>query len=848
MHMPGGQISVFLSYARQDTKWARKLDMYLSVMKRQGLISIHDKGEIVAGKKRNETIAHYLDQASLILLLISPDFLASEDTYTFEMQRALQRHEAGEARVIPLIVRPSDWQSTPFAHLSPLPTNARAISIWSNQDEAFLNVMTGLRLSIEDLSMFSTKTSQALRTAIWNVPYPRNPFFIGRDDILKQLHTQLHNGQPLALSQSPRAISGLGGIGKTHIATEYAYRYAQDYDVVLWAHAESLETLISSFLSIATLLKLPQRDKKEQDFILSDVKVWLQTHQKWLLILDNADEPDLLSPFLPPSPGGHILLTTRAPGMQRLALTVEVHAFSAEQGALFLLQRAGLLLPKAALDQALEEDRIMAILISQELGGLPLALEQAGAYIIATGMSVQEYHELYQTHRKFLLARHEPLVNDHPEAVATTWSLSFKRIQQKNPAAADLLRLCAYLAPDAIAEEILTANPSVLGPVLASIGTDVFQRHQAIEALRTYSLIQRDPREKILSVHRLVQAVLCDEQDEAEQKLWAERAVLAINAAFPFPEPATWPQCGRLLLQALAAAQLIQRYHLIHWEVGCLLIVSAAYLQDLGRYKDAEPLFLQALSLWEQILGPDHPNVASPLHNLADLYKDQGKYAQAEPIALRALRIREQHLGTEHLNVANLVNGLANIYAGQGKYVQAEPLFLRALRIWEQNFGPEHPQVASALHNLATLSKDQGKYVQAEPLFLQALYIWEQNFGPEHPQVAYSLHNLADLYAKQGKYEQAESLFLQALSIWEQSLGLEHPRLVFPLNGLANLYTEQGRYEQAERLLLRALHIYEQSLGREHLTVAATLERLAFIYTKAWFKWSENHVTHERDD
>src|SRR5204862_2168379 len=138
------------------------------------------------------------------------------------------------------------------------------------------------------------------------------PFFIGRDDLLSRLHTQLQAGQPTAISQSPQAISGLGGIGKTHIAVEYAYRYHQEYEVVVWARAENQETLIASYNVIATLLNLPQREAQEQEITIQAVKRWLQTHRKWLLVLDNADDLNLLPDFLPPVPGGHILLTTRA--------------------------------------------------------------------------------------------------------------------------------------------------------------------------------------------------------------------------------------------------------------------------------------------------------------------------------------------------------------------------------------------------------------------------------------------------------------------------------------------------------------------------------------------------------
>ena len=173
------------------------------------------------------------------------------------------------------------------------------------------------------------------------------------------------------------------------------------------------------------------------------VKRWLQTHHNWLFILDNADDLDLVTPLLLPEMGGHLLLTTRAWDMQRRARRVEVETLPAEQGAAFLLRRAGLLASDAELSQAVESEQTLALQLAREMGGLPLALEQAGAYLEVTGMSLEEYQQVYRRH---LVQERRARVPDHPEPVATTWSLSFARVEEKSPAAADLLRLCAFLS------------------------------------------------------------------------------------------------------------------------------------------------------------------------------------------------------------------------------------------------------------------------------------------------------------------------------------------------------------------------------------------------------------------
>ncbi len=497
---------------------------------------------------------------------------------------------------------------------------------------------------------------------IWNVPYPQNPLFTGREELLTQLAITLHAGQPTALSQ-PQAISGLGGIGKTQLALEYAYRYRQDYQVVLWAQADTRENLTSSYLTIATLLNLPEKSEQESARVITAVKNWFQRNANWLLILDNADELTLAREFLPPSFGGHVLLTTRAQATGRFARRLEIDILPTGQGTLFLLRRAGLLAPDAPLEQAVERERDVAHAICKELGGLPLALDQAGAYIEETGCSLAEYQSLYQRRRADLQAeRRGQLVDDHPLPVATTWSLSFRQVEQNNPAAADLLRLCAFLAPDAIPEEIVTQGAEHLGPQLAPVGADSYLLNQSIEALRAYSLLRREASsdaEPLLSVHRLVQAVLKDQMDERTQQQWAERAVSAVDAARPAVEHGSWPQWERLLAHALACSELIEHQRVHAAEATELLQRTGWYLTERARYQEAELLLKQALSITEQEHGLEHLDTARDSVTLAYLYLVQGKYEQAEPLLQRALAIREQQLGPTHPDTAQSLNNLA---------------------------------------------------------------------------------------------------------------------------------------------------------------------------------------------
>jgi tetratricopeptide (TPR) repeat protein len=533
---------------------------------------------------------------------------------------------------------------------------------------------------------------------VCNLPYPPNPFFTGRERELEQLYAQLHQHQIAAIGQTV-SISGLGGIGKTQLAVAYAYQHINEYHFILWARAESVEALTASYVEIAHLLDLPETDAQEQEIILDAVKRWLHRQRGWLLLLDNADIPAFLPTFLPRTFGGHLLITTRAADLSvslaSIPPSLPVTVFSEEQGTTFLLRRSGLLALAASLDQVPPALLLDAQAIVQEFGGLPLALDQAGAYLKETGCTLAAYWQMYRDHRADLLSRRRRTNAsshpDHPDSVATTWNISFEQVEQQIPAAADLLRLCAYLAPDAIPEELITQGGPVLAPSLAQLAVDAYQFNQAMETLHAYSLLTRDPITQTLTIHRLVQTVLRDTLSYEEHVHWIREASQAVEAVYPDPEVAHWIACERLLPHILVCVTWMEPIPEITVGAARLLNQAGRYLRERGRYQAAEPLYQRALAIREQHLGPEHPDTATSLHNLAALYQSQGKDEQAEPLLKRALAICEQHLGPEHPDTATCLNNLAHLYGSQGKDEQAEPLLKRALAICEQHLGPEHP-------------------------------------------------------------------------------------------------------------------------------------------------------------
>ncbi|HLX58577.1 MAG TPA: tetratricopeptide repeat protein [Ktedonobacteraceae bacterium] len=593
---------------------------------------------------------------------------------------------------------------------------------------------------------------------IWTVPYHRNPFFTGREDLLKKLHDHFTQAKTTALTQPP-AITGLGGIGKTQTAIEYAYRHKDEYKYVLWVNAAARETLIHDFIEIARLLGLPEKDEQDQNKAVAAVKQWFTGHNRWLLIMDNADDFSLTSEFLPAGDNGHILLTTREQAWGSVAYNLEVEKMDETEGILFLLRRAKILKsPDAPLSEVSHADQDTAAAIVREVDGLPLALDQAGAYIEETRGTLEAYLKTYKRRQKELLQERGKDRQYHPDPVAATWSLNFKQVERLNKTAADLLRFLAFLAPDAIPEEMIVAGASKLGRRLKALAIDETLLDQSMKTLNRFSLVQRDTGKRQLFIHRLVQAILRASMTEKTRREWVERTVRAINLAFPDVQDINlWPQCERQLPHALACAELINEYTLTFTEAALLLIKTGYYLKDHAQYEQAEPLYLRALDICEHVLGSNHPNTAQSLNNLAALYRDQGKYEQAEPLYQHALDIDEQALGPNHPDVATDLNNLAELYRDQGKYEQAELLQQRALAIREQVLGPNHPNTAQSLNNLAALYRDQGKYEQAEPLYQRAIAIFEKTLGPDHPNTKTGRGNYAGLLEdmqREGKQQQ----------------------------------------------------------------------------------------------
>jgi tetratricopeptide (TPR) repeat protein len=696
-----------------------------------------------------------------------------------------------------------------------------------------------------------------------NLPYGGNPRFIGREAELAQLHEQLQGNDPISIF----AIAGLGGVGKTELALQYAYQHLslQTYPGgICWVGArQDVGTQILGFAR--STLGLPIPDNLD----LSEQVAYCWRH--WppgevLLIFDDVLNDTTIQPFLPPAdPRFKVLLTTRlrlARPLNQLSLDVLPEIAALE----FLRSIVG----KERIDGQLEHAQALCAF----LGYLPLALELVARYLVREpSLSIADLLDRLQTQPLAAQALARPEVGMTAGlGVASTFELSWQELTEAQQSLAYLLSLFA-LAPIPWSAVTPCFAPEheedledwrdlglVHRSLLQRIDQDTYQLHQLIREFFR-AKVEQWPQADQLKQHFCQQMARIAQQfpQTPTQDQVTDFTPLVSHVAeaattlqpWLSQEDLIWPfvGLGRFYQGQGAYAQAEP------WYQGCLSAARsrlgdspaetrrerhpavASSLNNLallycaqGRYEAAEPLYHQALELWREVLGDRHPAVAQSLNNLAGLYDAQGRYSEAEPLYQQALDLRRELLGDRHPDVATSLNNLAAVYESQGRYEAAEPLYQQALELSRELLGDRHPQVATSLNNLAAVYESQGRYEAAEPLYRQALDLRRELLGDRHPDVATSLNNLAAVYESQGRYEAAEPLYRQALELSRELLGERHPQVATSLNNLAALYASQERYDEAEPLYQQALELRQELLGDRHPDVATSLNNLAGLY------------------
>jgi tetratricopeptide (TPR) repeat protein len=656
---------------------------------------------------------------------------------------------------------------------------------------------------------------------VWNVPYHPNPYFTGRDPLLAEVHARLT--APEAASRRV-VLTGLGGMGKTQLAVEHAYRQRADYDLVWWMRSEQPTSLLGDYAALAVQPPLAADLRLSQDApqeaVVQAVRTWLERHRRWLLVFDNVEDPPTVTELLPRSATGHVVLTSQAEtGWEPLADPLPVEVLAPADAAGFLLARTGEHGPVA---------EAAATTLASTVGALPLALEQAAAYIVASGtINLASYTELFATRALELLKRGQPLGYRH--TVATTWSLAMQTLERPQPASVGLLTLAAFLAPDDLPEPLLAAHPDQLPEPLARAADDPLALGDAVAALRRYSLMRVIGDG--LFVHPLLQTVVRAELDPEDERGWAAASIRLLQRGFPYPssEIANWKECERLLPHVLTVTDHGRRLE-VESEARLLLLHQAAmYLSSRGQYQQALTLREQALAGFRQLLGDDHPTTFAAMNNLAESRRVLGDPQGARDLHEQALAARRRVLGDDHPDTLTSMNNLALTQRALGDLQAARDLFEQALVACRRVLGPEHLETLRSMNNLAATRGDLGDPQGAHDLFEQVLDAVRRGLGDDHPNTLTSMSNLAETHRTLGDLQSARDLHEQALAARRRLLGPEHPETLRSMSNLAATRRDLGDPQGARDLFEQVLDARQRVLGDDHPDTLTSINDLAEV-------------------
>ena len=738
---PDTRRDVFISYNSKDLVLAEALE---ATLKAAGLTVWRDKSDLRSGDPVRETIPKAIREAGAVAVIWSENSVASS-WVTFEAHYAI-----GAGKIAPLAADGFD---------------AKQLEKFFRGDhyELLSDVLAdpaAYVARLKELAATPFAGMQILHPNIRSVPG-----FTGREDLLAGIDGALrHQGGTAALTNSAAhaaAVKGLGGVGKSVLAREYAWRARGRYHGVWWVRAETEQTLIDDLIDLGGRLRPNLKDVQERDRALRlalDAIAAAGGDKPWLIVYDNVEKPGAIA-RLTPKTGAHILITSRWPRWQGHAQELPVDVFPEETAVAFLLAERP------------NEAREAAGRLAAALGFLPLALSHARAYCAESNLSFDNY-----ARRLSELIREAPEDAEYPASVFATFSLAIAKAAEASPEAEKLMQIAAFLAPERIPLDIITDD------VMSEK-----QREKAVAALFRVSLITHEVTEtstRAFSLHRLVQEAVRGCVGESGKKIQQIAVRLMHNAVDAFSirrhvdgsvhEHVNWPRMATLLPHAVALLETVAN-HDHSKEVGSICGRLAVYLEARGDYPTAEHFSVRALAIAEAVLGPEHPDTAMYLNFRASLYEHQECYQDAEPLFIRAIGIAQEALGADHPEVGIHLNDLANIYRGQGRYCEAELLYVRALAIVEAALGPDHPYTSIFLTNLAFLYAQQNRDAEAERLHSRAVTVAEAALGPDHPATGNRLANLAYFYSSKGRYSEAKPLYLRALAIFEDRLGPDHP-------------------------------------------------------------------------
>ncbi|GHH44221.1 FxSxx-COOH system tetratricopeptide repeat protein [Lentzea cavernae] len=646
---------------------------------------------------------------------------------------------------------------------------------------------------------------------IWGSVPLRNPDFVGRTELLDQLRTRLNVLGPTAVL--PETLHGLGGVGKSQTVVEYIHRHAAEYDLVWWVPAEQVAQINASFVELAKRLGVATAGSA--DTAVPAVLETLRTYdpaKRWLLVFDNADDPQDVRQFFPAG-SGHIIVTSRNADWSGVARSVLVDLFTRAESIELLHKRGG----------DIDDDEANAL--AEALGDLPLAVEQAAAWRATTGMQVPEYLELLEQNRPELLDADEPGDEQVP-VVAAVWNVPLKRLREQHPDALQLLRVCAFFGPEPISQKLFRGvrNAPVPEELKAAL-RDPIKLGRAVRQISRYSLAKLDHRNNSLQLHRLVQTVLKNGLSDDDQEIMRHAVhVLLVNGAPDDPDATkNWPEYAELLPHALVSRAADCPDEWVRELVDNLVV----YLLNAGDFGGARDLAGQAVKSWTAKLGESAEDTLKMSRRLAVAMRRLGEIEGAISLNEKTRRLLAETVGENHESMLEMLDAVAADLRSQGRFREEMELQQTVYDRSKELLGGDEPTTLRYAHNLAGCLRLMGDFIAARKVDENNLRLRTSVLGADHSQTLGSRNALCMDLRECGYYVEAAQEQQQALDYQVEVLGEDHPRVIGAKRNLSVALRKAGDHRRAQQLSEDCLERYQRRHGDNHIDTITALMNLS---------------------